>query len=109
DEVTIWTLPPGTKTRAMRFTHTPQAADSKYEGWLGGALVLAERVTNIAPQALAAASARDEEAAKIVNAKDDQWKPWDNGKDGAAQPVSSEHSEWLMLMWPRAVSLSGLE
>jgi hypothetical protein len=108
EEYAIWTLPPGTKTRALRFTHHPQPADSKYEGWLGGALILKERVTNIAPQGLAAASARDEDAAKLINSQNEQWNPWDNGKEGAAQPITAEHPEWVMLAWPRAVPLSGL-
>ena len=38
-------------------------ADKDYAGWLGGALVLADRVANIAPQALASASSRNESAA----------------------------------------------
>ena len=49
DEYALWTLPPGTTTRALRFTHSSQPSDTKYAGWLGGALVLAERLANIAP------------------------------------------------------------
>ncbi len=108
DEIAIWILPPGTTTCALRFTHMAQASDPKYAGWLAGALILPARVANIAPQALAAAGSRDEAASKFNNEKDDQ-KPWDNGKDGAAQALSPEHPEWLMLVWPRAVSLSGLQ
>ena len=108
DEIAIWVLPPGTVARALRFSHTAQASDPKYAGWLAGALILPARVANIAPQALAAAGTRDEAAAKFNNGKDDQ-KPWDNGATGAAQAVSPEHPEWVMLVWPRAVSLSGLQ
>ncbi len=109
DEYAIWTLPARIDTRALRFTHTAQAADPKYSGWLGGALVLSERVANLAPQAQVVAGARDEVSAKINDEKDAQWSPWDNGKDGAALPVSPERPEWLILAWPREVSLSGLE
>jgi hypothetical protein len=109
EEFAVWTLPPGTTTRALRFTHTAQASDPDYGGWLGGALLLPERVSNIAPQAIAAASARDEEVAKIINEKEEQWNPWDNGKEGATQPVSPERPEWLMLVWPGEVAISGLE
>jgi hypothetical protein len=109
DELAIWTFPPGTTTRALRFTHTAQAADPKYGGWLGGAIVLAERVANIAPQGQVVAGTRDEAAAKIINEKDEQWSPWDNGKDGAALAVSPGRPEWVILAWPRPVSLRGLE
>ena len=108
DEIAIWVLPPGTATRALRFTHTAQASDPKYAGWLAGALILPARVANIAPQALAAAGTHDESAAKFNNGKDDQ-KPWDNGATGATQAISPEHAEWVMFVWPRAVSLSGLQ
>ncbi|MEA3212271.1 MAG: hypothetical protein QOE70_5328 [Chthoniobacter sp.] len=109
EELAIWTFPPGTTTRALRFTHLAPASDTKYGGWLGGALIWPDRLANIAPQAQAVASAGDEVVAKINNEKDESWKTWDNGKEGAAQPVSPEHPEWLMLVWPRAVLLSGLE
>ncbi|MDB6151739.1 MAG: repeat containing protein, partial [Chthoniobacteraceae bacterium] len=109
EEFAVWTLPPDTITRALRFTHTAQPADPKYSGWLGGALILSERVVNIAPQAIASANAQDEAASKIINSKDEQWSPWDNGKEGASQPVSAERPESIMLVWPKAVLLSGLE
>ncbi len=109
DEFAIWTLPPGTTTRALRFTHAAQAADPRYAGWLGGALLWEERVTNIAPQAIVSATARDEAAAKLIDCKDEQWASWDNGKEGAPQLISPEHPESVMLVWPREVSLAGLE
>lgn len=105
----VWSLPPGTQTRALRFTHTPQITDAKYSSRLGGALILSERFINIAPLALAAASARNEAATKIHNETDEGWGPWDNGTEGAEQVISPEHPEWVMLVWPRAVSLKALE
>ncbi len=47
---------------ASRTWHAP--ADPKYAGWLGAALVLPDRLTNIAPQAMIVASERDEAAGK---------------------------------------------
>ena len=32
----VWVLPAGTKTRALRFSHTPAAGDWESAGWLGG-------------------------------------------------------------------------
>jgi hypothetical protein len=109
DEFAVWVLPPATTTRALRFTHTSKASDPKYEGWLGAALILPDRLVNIAPQALADAGSRDEAAFKINNEKDEGWQAWDNGKEGASQPISTERPEWVTLTWPKPVTLSGLQ
>ncbi|MEO5714407.1 MAG: hypothetical protein ABIT37_13045 [Luteolibacter sp.] len=109
DEYALWTLQPGTRTRALRFTHLAAASDPTYEGRLGGALVLADRYTNAAPQAIATASAQLEKAELINNSTNDgMWKTWRNGEEGAAQPVSRERPEWLQLTWPRKIPLSAL-
>ncbi len=108
EDYALWTLPPNTSTRALRFTHTAAPTDNTYAGWLGGIFVMSERMTNIAPQAVATTSARDEVAAKINNGSNDgTWGIWDNGAQGAALPVA-ERPEWIILTWPRAVSLRGL-
>jgi DNA-binding beta-propeller fold protein YncE len=109
DDYAAWVLPPGTSTRALRFSHTAESSDPKYEGRLGGVLVLADRFTNIAPQAIAAASTMGEKAALIHNSTNDgMWKTWRNGEDGGRQSVSTEHPEWLQLTWPKTVELSTL-
>lgn len=108
-EFALWVLPPGTTTRALRFTHTAAPSDKEYAGWLGGALLLAERYANLAPQAIAGASHRNEAADLVINGSDDNtWKTWDNGKQGADQPVSPEHPEWILLVWPRPVPLRAI-
>ncbi len=105
-EFALWVLPPGTSTRALRFTHVAPPADKEYSGWLGGAQILRERYANLAPQAIASASSRNEAAALLNNGTDDNtWKAWDNGKDGAEQIVSPQHPELVTLVWPRPVSL----
>ena len=108
-EYAVWVLPPHTSTRALRFTHAASATDHAYAGWLGGASIMSERLVNVAPQAIAHASANDDQARLINNGSDDNtWKSWDNGKTGAAQPLSEDHPEWLTLIWPREVQLSRL-
>jgi hypothetical protein len=109
EDIAVWTLPPGTKTRALRFTHLAAPADPKYAGWLGGALLLPARVANLAPQAMIVASEGDETAAKVINSQDESWKSWDNGKDGGSHVVSGEQPVTLTLIWPKAVTLRGLE
>ena len=45
-----------------------KATDKEFAGWLGGAWVLPERVANIAPQAIAAASANPKAADRLNDA-----------------------------------------
>ena len=109
EEYALWILPAGQRTRALRFTHRAELADKSFAGWLGGVLVLADRFANLAPQALASASAHQEAASRINNESNDgTWKAWDNGKEGAAQLISPEHPEWVLLTWPTPVTLEGL-
>ncbi|MDB5297260.1 MAG: hypothetical protein JWO31_3243, partial [Phycisphaerales bacterium] len=109
DELAAWVLPPGTATRALRFSHVAAASDPRYGGWVGGAVVLPERLANVAPQAVASAAERDETAGLVNNAKAEQWDAWDNGKEGRAQPVTADRPERLTLTWPRPVPLAGLQ
>ncbi len=109
DAFAVWVLPPGARTRALRFTHKAIVSDPQYGGYLGGAMILSERMANVAPQAIASASAREEAAALLVNSNDEGWNPWDNGKEGAEQPVTPEHAAWVMLTWPRPIPLNRLE
>ncbi len=105
----LWVLPPGTKTRALRFSHAPAPGDREMAGWLGGVWLLEQRFGNVAPQALAQSVARDDVSAKLVDESNNrQWGTWDNGEKGAALPISSEHPEFVTLTWPKAVTLNGI-
>lgn len=111
--VGLWTLPPGVKTRAIRFTHVAQPADESYAGRLGGAMVLTERFTNLAPLATPDAGSNQKHVAKIINEENDQWGEWENVDGRTAtesdRPViSASHPEWLTLTWPRAVRIDRL-
>ena len=105
----LWVLPPGTQTRALRFTHTPAAGDREMAGVLGGVWIESERLGNVAPQALVQSRARDDVSAKLVDESHNKtWQAWDNGEDGAALPVSAEHPEMVTLTWPKAVTIKGV-
>lgn len=109
EEYALWVLPPGTTTRALRFTHDAAATDREYAGWLGGAALLTGRYANMAPQAFASARANSEKAGRINDGTNNgTWNAWDNGKEGADEVVSPEHPEWVILTWPKPVSLAGL-
>jgi len=107
DSFALWILPPGTKTRALRFTHTPAASDSRYTSVFCGAYLLSTRLANLAPQAIVNTSANSAAAALLINEKHDSWLAWDNGPT-FPHPVNASSPEWIMLTWPHPVSLAGL-
>ena len=113
DEMVMWVFPPGSSSRALRYSHTPKATDSVYLGILKGSAILKERLVNIAPMALATAS-KDNRHVNMVNDEvHDSWNTWQNTKqndpNNAKLPViSSQNAEWIMLNWSKPVSLSGL-
>jgi hypothetical protein len=109
DEYAVWVFPEPLATRALRFTHTARPADTTYRGWLGGVYVLAQRLSNVAPQATAITGVNGESAARINDETNNScWNAWDNGPDGGSQVVSPEHPVDVVLAWPREVRLCGL-
>ena len=118
-ECALWTLPPGTQSRAIRLTHTVSemadvGGDGLYAGMASGAYVLPERFANIATWATAVARHSNEKASRLNNGSlDGYWGGWENisgdSKENlaAAKPVA-EDPEWVMLVWPRPVSLQGV-
>ena len=109
EEYALWILPAVTGTRAVRFTHTANFADATYAGWLGGAMLLSERLANVAPQAVASASTTDERSAKLNNESNDgTWGAWEVSRETNAPVISAERPETILLTWPAPVALRGL-
>lgn len=104
----LWLLPAGTTTRALRFTHSPAPGDREMSGSLGGVWLHDKRLLNLAPQALAQSSGRDDASAKLIDERHNDWGTWDNGERGAEQRIDESHPEIVTLTWPRAVTLSGV-
>jgi len=103
----LWTLPAGTSTRAIRFSHQPQAADQQYSCHLTGLTILPERLMNIAPAAQVIA-ANPQLAHKLVDGAVDiagHWSNWDD-KNQPLQLV--EKPATIMLLWPEVVTVRGL-
>ncbi len=103
----LWILPPGTRTRALRFTHTALATDSKFEGSLGGVYLVSGRFANLAPQAVVVPSANESAASRLTDEKYNDWRAWDNGPD-FRHPVTETTPEFVFLTWPQPVSLRGI-
>jgi len=112
DDFALWVLPPGTTTRALRFSHVAAITDLRYAGQLAGALVIPQRFGNVAPQATASASINPRRAKLINNEEHDSWKAWENQEKGKPTPesavISRENPEWLSLTWRTPVKLTGL-
>ncbi|MGB8355509.1 MAG: hypothetical protein WCD79_16545 [Chthoniobacteraceae bacterium] len=111
NEAAMWVFPPGTKTTALRFSHVAKANDENYLGIVTSAYVLPGRFSNLAPQAIVATSSSPEKANKINDNIESRGDTWDNihSRTGdRAQKVSSEDPEWIMMVWPRPVTLRGL-
>jgi len=108
DDYALWTLPPGTVTRALRFSHTPLATDKTYAGRVGGVALLAGRFANLAPLAVVSASTNDDKANRVNNGKNDNWKAWDNWSDSMAPEPVAKQSPWVTLVWTEPVTLRGL-
>ncbi len=109
EDYAVWTLPPGTETQALRFTHDAAPTETDPAGFLGGVWLLGDRFANIAPAAAVSASRRPEAAPLLTNESNDRtWRTWDNGEHGAESPVSPDRPEWIVLRWPAAVPLRGL-
>ncbi|HVU51283.1 MAG TPA: hypothetical protein VHL80_11385, partial [Polyangia bacterium] len=107
-ELALWVLPPGTKTRALRFTADEPESAEPTAGSLTGASVLVERLANLAPDATALASSHEALAGRLNDGSYDQFSPWDDDDGGRAQALSPARPEWVMLVWPARVPLRGL-
>jgi len=103
----LWSLPSVTSTRAIRFTHVAKQTDPSYEGVLGGVYLLSNRLVNLAPQAIATASTNNGKAPLLIDEQYNGWHLWDNGPE-YHHTVSASAPEWIVLSWPKTVSLSGL-
>ncbi len=103
----LWVLPPGTVTRALRFSHRPAAGDREMTGVLGGVWLMSERMGNVAPQSLVQSRSRDDVSAKLVDESINRtWQTWENAEEGAPLPISAEHPEIVTLTWPKPVKLN---
>lgn len=104
-----WVLPPGTVSRALRLTQVALPADTRYAGQVLGIMILAERFDNIALAGQASASVNPEAAGKVNNASNDRvWQGWYNGDTGGPEPVSRTNPLRVLVAWPEAQYVCGI-
>jgi hypothetical protein len=103
----IWVLPPGTTTRAVRFSHLALPSDPAYYGELAGAYVLADRHSNLAPMASILASAKTANAPRVADLYENLYDSWDNAPPLGEFVVSEQNPEWLLFTWPTNVTVRG--
>lgn len=105
-ECSLWTLPAGVTTRALRLTYVAPAAAKSYAGHVGGVYIFADRLANLAPPASVLASARPAAAGLLTNGKEDTFQSWSSDESNAI--VSAEHPQTITMIWPKQVELAGI-
>jgi hypothetical protein len=110
DDYGVWTLPPRTSTRALRFTHTAEDTDRSYAGELVGIYITRERLVNLAPVGFAATRQNTRRATLLVNEVNEGWNAWDNVPFNTepGPVISEDNAEWIILTWPMPVKVNGL-
>jgi len=107
-ELSLWALPPGTATRALRFTADKPESAEPAAGLLLGASAFVERLANLAPDATALASSHEALAGRLNDGSFDLFAGWDDDDGARSRPLSPDDPEWVMLVWPARVPLRGL-
>jgi hypothetical protein len=103
----LWSLPPNTRTQAIRFTHVAQPSDREYKGCVGGLYILADRYANPALQANIETRSNTDKAAKMVNMELDSWLAWENAHQDRSQSFEDD-PEWIRISWPSKVNVQGV-
>ncbi len=114
--IQLWTLPPGTKTRAIRFTHLPPITAGDFAGRVGGVYVLADRYADVAKQGRILTSSNTRDAGRIIDGYDNRGRrggDWANrDRTAPVQPneprVSSADPVDVILAFPTPASVRGL-
>ena len=109
-ELSLWVLPPGTKTRALRFSAEDRGRMKvRFLGHLAGVYLLSERMINLAPESSILCSNNQDRAKYLTDHRRGGWKAvWQNEWQERQRPVSPDRPESLLLLWPSEVRISGL-
>ncbi|MFW5923190.1 MAG: hypothetical protein ACOCSQ_02275, partial [Planctomycetota bacterium] len=73
-EYSLWVLPPGTKTRAMRFSTDDQGEmKTTFQGHIAGIYVLADRMINVGPEANIICHSNEDRARYMTDHRRGGW------------------------------------
>ena len=106
-EVSAWLLPPGTQTRAVRFSYNSPAADKDHRGQLSGVYLMTERYENVARNAQVSVSSNPGIAGTITDGSLSFQSEWTSAPE-RKEPLSAQSPEWVSLIWPQKIPLRGL-
>ena len=109
----LWTLPPGTRTRALRISCEPKPLDNDRRGWINNILVLPRRYQSLAPFAHVVTDVNVDRAHRLVDQRHNGlWNTWSNVEGGADRlklaPVSRENPGVFSLVWPVTIEFDTL-
>ncbi|GMV82010.1 MAG: hypothetical protein AMXMBFR7_31940 [Planctomycetota bacterium] len=109
DDQTVFTLPPGTTTRALRVSNK----DGK-QAWFFGVRIFAGLYTNVARGVKTSSNFEQDKTNRLVNGISEtggeffESKGWDNGDQGTPENVSDKNQAIVMLYWDKPVQAQAL-
>ena len=107
-ELSVWSIPPGTTSRALRFTYDCPPDEQKRAGGLSGVYVMSGSYENLAGSALPF-TARNQRAASLLNDGDyGKGAGWSSGDNDQRPVISAENPETVSLLWERPLELQGV-
>jgi len=106
-DFTLWVLPPGTDTRALRFSGTDDKSDQSYKIAVSNIYILPERFANIASFGIPLAGANPELETLMVDGLYNGSNTWDNGPR-FDRVVSRTNPVSVILYWKSPVKLRAL-
>lgn len=102
DAISIWTFPPGTKTRGIRISFRGMSASMKPHLRIGGIYLLPGSFKNAAPDATIKARSHQELAGALINGNREPLRESWIGQS------STDHPESITLTWPSNKPLRGI-
>ena len=110
-DLSVWSCPPGTTSRALRFSYDCPPDEQKRAGGLSGVYVMAGSYNNLAGSAMPF-TARNQSAAALLNdgLGGGYGAPsgWSSGDKERQSVISAENPEMVSLLWERPVELQGV-
>jgi hypothetical protein len=105
NKIAFWVLPPGTVTRALRFTHVADPSDGRtFMATMEPVCVLSKRCIDAAGLADVRASTGQDIAYNLISTG--VWGAWrSNPDDSSTNVVTPDHPDTVVLVWPKPIEV----